>query len=80
MRILDILLKAGLNADRITKFLDAAKSRAPDLADEADGIQADLDAAVSPDNLTSLATDILVEVKNIRDGNIDGRKHRSDAI
>lgn len=78
MTILEILLKAGVAADRLVALLLRVKEELPDIGPEVDKILAALSAAVSAENLVALASALPAEIAAIAQGQLDPRRHPSD--
>lgn len=79
MKLIDLLIRAGMAGSKLIAVLEYIIANVPDLADEARTLIEKLNAAVPLENLLSIAAVIPVEVGNVLAGKIDPREHPSDA-
>lgn len=80
MTLLQLITQAATGGGALRDFLVAAGNASPDLKPKADEWIAALDAAVSQENLVSLASALPAEIANISQGKLDPRSHPSDSI
>lgn len=80
MKLFDALDKAGAKVADLKKILSWVAENAPDLAEKAEALAAQLDSPISPEALAELGAAIPGELLNISRGQLDPRNHPGDAI
>jgi hypothetical protein len=80
LSILDYIMKiAGEAGPELVALLNSLKAKYPDAAAEIDKTLAALTVAVDPANLVAVGQSVLSELSQVAQGNLDGRRHPSDA-